>query len=290
MVLAVNFIECLARQDSSIMISTVLESIDIDMLILPMQRTLNDKNIKDKKFYKSLSVSLKKLLDNQSFLEKVYPEEAEMYLNTLDESFFKRDLVGTLGVVKGTLANMLGMKEHLEAMRANLKLKTDEFAKYAQEAVQKNKPEIWDERQTKFKEEIQTKYGSWDKKRVERDDVAMASVFAAQLPLVKDMISKFYFIYDRIKLLYLSTSIKAFEIDNEQLPSQLSELIPSYIDNLPKDDFSDGNDFIYNKSNSGYLLYGLGPNRKDDQGKICLTEDDNDKNNWNGDICFAMGQ
>ncbi len=49
-------------------------------------------------------------------------------------------------------------------------------------------------------------------------------------------------------------------------PRELAELTPEFLPELPKDPFSEKN-YIYKSSESGYVLYSVGPNGKDDCGK-----------------------
>jgi hypothetical protein len=51
----------------------------------------------------------------------------------------------------------------------------------------------------------------------------------------------------------------------EQLPSDLAALVPAYLDALPIDPYS-GAPMRYKPAGSGYVVYSLGPNRKDDGG------------------------
>lgn len=48
-------------------------------------------------------------------------------------------------------------------------------------------------------------------------------------------------------------------------PARLDELVPRFLDRLPKDPFT-GNPFVYERRGAGYLLYSLGPNGRDDGG------------------------
>ncbi len=48
-------------------------------------------------------------------------------------------------------------------------------------------------------------------------------------------------------------------------PTALAQLVPAYIDAIPKDPFTDG-DLHYKSDGEGYLLYSVGPNGKDDGG------------------------
>jgi len=57
-------------------------------------------------------------------------------------------------------------------------------------------------------------------------------------------------------------------------PTSLPELRPDFLNPAPADPF-DGQNLRYRKEGSGYLLYSIGQNLKDDNGKR-LTQPDGD--------------
>lgn len=65
----------------------------------------------------------------------------------------------------------------------------------------------------------------------------------------------------------LAFALEAFRADRGKYPNKLGELAPKYVDELPKDIFTNGADLRYSREESGYLLYSVGPNGKDDGGK-----------------------
>jgi len=53
-----------------------------------------------------------------------------------------------------------------------------------------------------------------------------------------------------------------------QLPQTLAELVPAYLPKLPDDPFAkDGQTFRYRIEKDRWLIWSLGPNRKDDGGR-----------------------
>ena len=69
----------------------------------------------------------------------------------------------------------------------------------------------------------------------------------------------------RMGVMLVDLAVRNYEAGKSQLPTALAELVPEYLPFLPKDDFS-GKDFIYHPQTNGYLLYGIGPDGKDDGG------------------------
>lgn len=72
-------------------------------------------------------------------------------------------------------------------------------------------------------------------------------------------------------LTLLAFALAGYRHDYHNYPKTLNELIPKYIDAVPKDRFTDG-DLHYKLQDDGYLLYSVGSNGKDDGGRSFLEE------------------
>jgi hypothetical protein len=66
-------------------------------------------------------------------------------------------------------------------------------------------------------------------------------------------------------------ALAAYRLENARYPKKLDELVPRYLGRIPDDVFS-GKPPIYKPSASGYLLYSVGPNGKDDGGRWIFDE------------------
>jgi hypothetical protein len=60
-------------------------------------------------------------------------------------------------------------------------------------------------------------------------------------------------------------AIGGYRTEHGRYPEKLQELIPKYLDRVPIDPLS-GGETRYRQTTGGYLLYSVGPNRKDDGG------------------------
>jgi hypothetical protein len=66
--------------------------------------------------------------------------------------------------------------------------------------------------------------------------------------------------------LHLAFALAAYQRYNRHYPAKLEELAPKYVESIPDDLFS-GNPLIYRLVDKGYLLYSVGPNGKDEEGR-----------------------
>jgi hypothetical protein len=91
-------------------------------------------------------------------------------------------------------------------------------------------------------------------------------VIAMFLPAVE----KVYGAIDRCEQtqrnLHLAFALAAYQRDHGKYPAALSDLAPKYSDKIPDDLFS-GKPLIYRPAGDGYLLYSVGPNGQDDEGR-----------------------
>jgi hypothetical protein len=66
--------------------------------------------------------------------------------------------------------------------------------------------------------------------------------------------------------LYLAFALAAYQRDNGRYPKQLDALTPKYLDKVSNDMFS-GKPLVYRPAENGYLLYSVGVNGRDEQGR-----------------------
>ncbi len=66
--------------------------------------------------------------------------------------------------------------------------------------------------------------------------------------------------------LQVAFALAAYKSDEAHYPVKLADLSPKYLATIPDDIFS-GKALIYKPSEKGYLLYSVGPNGKDDEGR-----------------------
>jgi hypothetical protein len=64
----------------------------------------------------------------------------------------------------------------------------------------------------------------------------------------------------------LAFALAAYKSDRGRYPAKLDDLAPKYLATVPDDIFS-GKAPIYRRDDDGYLLYSVGPNGKDDEGR-----------------------
>ena len=88
----------------------------------------------------------------------------------------------------------------------------------------------------------------------------------------------------RFNIVQTVLAIERFRLANQdRIPEKLNELVPAFLASVPMDPF-DGQPLRFKKLNPGYLVYSVGPDRKDDGG----IEPTGYNLNARGDIPFTV--
>ena len=61
-------------------------------------------------------------------------------------------------------------------------------------------------------------------------------------------------------------AVRAYRHDHGSDPGRLADLVPRYLAAVPQDPFV-GRDLVYKAGDPDFLLYSLGPDRRDDGGQ-----------------------
>lgn len=69
----------------------------------------------------------------------------------------------------------------------------------------------------------------------------------------------------------LSLALRAYNLEHGGYPDKLNRLVPSYLKKLPIEPFTMQETFCYKRTTSGYLLYSIGPDGRDDGGKPIIN-------------------
>lgn len=69
----------------------------------------------------------------------------------------------------------------------------------------------------------------------------------------------------RLRLLQAELALRCYRAEQGAPPAQLPQLVPQYLQRLPQDPFSQ-QPLVYRVQGTNWLLYSIGPDRKDDSG------------------------
>jgi hypothetical protein len=76
-----------------------------------------------------------------------------------------------------------------------------------------------------------------------------------------------------MRVLICDLNVRAFQLEQGELPADLSQLMPEYLPSLPDDPYS-GAPLVYRVQGDGYTLYSIGHNRQDDGGRPDFDDGD----------------
>ncbi|MBW7988938.1 MAG: hypothetical protein FVQ84_02800 [Planctomycetes bacterium] len=85
----------------------------------------------------------------------------------------------------------------------------------------------------------------------------------------------------------VALAIQRYRLDTGNLPDTLGDLVPIYIDAVPGDPF-DGRTLRYDKLETGFVVYSVGEDKRDDGGRERLPRGERNKASSNWDITFIV--
>jgi len=83
----------------------------------------------------------------------------------------------------------------------------------------------------------------------------------------------------------VALAIERYRLAAEKLPDTLADLVPDYLDSVPKDPF-DGNELRYKRLEVGFVVYSIGEDLSDDSGKEKPPRRTKESPNW--DVTFIV--
>lgn len=90
----------------------------------------------------------------------------------------------------------------------------------------------------------------------------------------------------RLRTACAGLAVQRYRLANGAIPDTLSQLVPAYLDTVPKDPFDD-NDLRYIKRGNGFVIYSIGEDLRDDDGKEKPKYSER-KTNPNWDVTFIV--
>jgi len=86
---------------------------------------------------------------------------------------------------------------------------------------------------------------------------------------------RFRFEYNRCmnQMLLMQLGLQLYKLEHDHYPVTLNELAPEYIRLLPMDPFADNDGYRYRVTEDSYILYSIGPDMVDDNGKPIERKD-----------------
>jgi len=91
----------------------------------------------------------------------------------------------------------------------------------------------------------------------------------------------------RLRASGVALAIQRYRLAGGALPGKLADLVPTYLQTVPKDPF-DGDDLRYRKLDTGFVVYSIGEDLSDDGGKEKLPRKTRGQKPPNWDVTFIV--
>ena len=165
----------------------------------------------------------------------------------------------------------------------------DEYLSDLVAAYRENRPEAYEEKVRRFGEQldIDTKPFNIAWKALQGrlglpegiDSPTLVSriLFAIAAPPYTKVITRYYASLSEFDALITAAAVRLYELENGQTPDRLQELVPTYLSKIPEDPFDDFKPLRYERREKRWIVYSIGPDREDNNGKLRYEEAGSDK-------------
>jgi hypothetical protein len=106
------------------------------------------------------------------------------------------------------------------------------------------------------------------------------SLFKDSAPIFAEVAQRYVFVQTRLDQAHLAIALERFGLIRGVTPETLTELVPDFIAEVPRDIYT-REPMIYRRTeDGGFLLYSVGPNRRDDGGAIDPKRSETKQPDW----------
>ena len=268
-----RFANHLGQQKDFILLSKLLEIIVRRLAFAPLEQHINREQLTTQDC-RHLLDSLVSLRRQDAGLEGAFEEEKEAAKNTI-RTIKKKEWYNAF--------------YNYEKMYNEFDRLEDEYLSYLVTAYRENKPEAYEERVRRFREqlEIDTKpfNMAWKglqarlglPEGIDYPTLTARQVFAIVAPRSTKVITRYYASLSEFDALITAAAVRLYELENGQIPDTLQAVVPTYLSKLPEDPFDDFKPLRYERREKRWIVYSIGPDREDNDGKLRYEEAGSDK-------------
>lgn len=280
---ALRFMCHLSRQRFGVMMSTMLNVIDMDMIYPCLKDVLKNNNYA-KEDYKHLLDILLLIGNNQDLLKTALEEERDRSKGTLrliEESAKNGATFKELFAINDEQAE----KYKIYAVKLNSMLDSDFFKKFYKQvdskdddffnigiiASKNNNLEIYEKKIKEFQdssegiETLSNRLYSMLASNTEDKDLKLkvadieAKIFVSiGVPKFLKVITRYHVFYNKLNILIVSFAVKLYQLDNGALPDNLNQLVPKYLSVVPSDTFNNFEPLSYKKDGNDFIVSSVG--------------------------------
>lgn len=289
---ASNFIIHLTQQEGDKPLNSCYEKLTWRSIYTPLCQYINREKINTKQCNLLLDtlISLKK---NMTDPQSVYAQMKETHMQMI------REVIQTITEEAKQHKNYDPILSFYQQFYIEYDKLNDEVYRLRITAYRQNEPEKVAQAIKQLKERLQkeTKLSSliWNfaKRRLGLEAMNPATLsakvlFAGPLTVIPNLPNFITFHYEMISelnVLATAVAIRLYELENGIPPVNLQVLTANYLSELPEDPFDEFKPLKYKrKKDKQWLLYSLGPDKKDNNGSSRYGKGSSDKT---GDIVFA---
>jgi hypothetical protein len=123
--------------------------------------------------------------------------------------------------------------------------------------------------------QLPTRTGFYFYPRTFPTDLTSKALVGVMLPALNAIVHVGHDLETHRSMFDVSMALEQYRADVSTYPDRLNKLVPGFLVQISHDDFTRA-EFIYQRTNDGYVLYSLGKNGRDDGGKTANDQDEAD--------------
>jgi hypothetical protein len=284
---AAGFMAQLSGQKFGALVSSLVQQLCLQKSFAVFSEGLRGKAA-DAAFLKALSERLAAAAAGQDYMRAALLEEGETLKNTVNEGVTFASTAperAKLPFWKRPLVEKLQDKAYFDAIHARFGAAVDARTAAAVEAFRANDPSIIDAFIKKQQQELQARKEARDKRGAPGfmelfragppvKDAMVEAVVDGMLGIAAPDYSKLLprcnLAAEELGVLRAAAAVKLYQAARRRPPDSLEELVPAFLAEVPKDPFNKFAPLAYSRKGNKFLVYGFGPDGKDDKGLAAL--------------------
>ena len=240
-------------------------------------------------YLKELAARLEKVAKNQDSMKASMTEEAEKLKGAIREGITPETMGAELA--KKPLLTRLAVKkladqEFFDGIYAQFDAAIDEYTALIVKSFRANDPGPVAPFLEKRSKELAARKEARDKHNFLSDladgltggrktkkkmgEAMVDTMLEAATPSYEKLIPRYHLFSCELGVLRAAAAVKLYQRAKRRLPDSLDQLVPAFLPAVPQDPFNKFAPLAYVKTGKKFLIYGFGPNGKDDGGASAL--------------------
>lgn len=302
-----GFLAQLTAQKSAITLSSMVEQLCLAQSYPALADSLRNPSVSPA-YLKELAARLEISAKNQDFMRSAMLEEVERSKGSMREGVTFESMAlerAKLGFLKGLGAKKLQDQEFFDKVYADYNAAVDAHSRVLIGAFRANDPAPVAVFLEKRRQEIQARRQAREGRGIvsgildglkggpaakkEMEELVVDTTLETGTPAYEKLIPRYHLFLCELNVLRSALALKLYQRGSRRLPDNLAQLVPSYLEAVPRDSFNKFAPLTYAKTGKKFVVYSFGPDGRNGGGVAALDYGAyfDDASRDAGDVVFA---